>query len=76
MTLANRYGYVTSLINPTSNRHCTSTFTASIFSSDILRSLCFLSFAFGLICVDYFSVDPYQVKGGPSKNITILVQEL
>jgi hypothetical protein len=25
---------------------------------------------------DYFSADPYQVGGGPSKNFTVLVQEL
>jgi hypothetical protein len=49
-TLANHYGYLTSLINPTSNRRCTSSFVASIFSSDILRSFCFLGFAFGLTC--------------------------
>jgi hypothetical protein len=49
-TLANHCGYVTSLINPASNRHCTSAFTTSIFSSDILRSFCFLGFAFGLTC--------------------------
>jgi hypothetical protein len=46
--LANYCGYVTSLINRTSNRRCTSTFTASIFYSDILWSFCFLGFAFGL----------------------------
>jgi hypothetical protein len=48
--LANHCRYVTSLINPTCKRRCTSTFTASIFSSDILRSLCFFGFAFGLTC--------------------------
>jgi hypothetical protein len=47
-TLANHCGYVTSLINHVSNRHCTSAFAASIFSSDILQSFCFLGFAFGL----------------------------
>jgi hypothetical protein len=26
--------------------------------------------------LDYFPAGPYQVGGGPSKNITILVQEL
>jgi hypothetical protein len=46
--LANHCGYVTSLINPTSNRHCTSAFAASIFSFDILRSFYFLGFTFGL----------------------------
>jgi hypothetical protein len=48
--LANHYGYVTSMIHPASNRCCTSAFTASIFSSHILRSFCFLGFAFGLTC--------------------------
>jgi hypothetical protein len=47
-TLANHCGYVTSLMNPASNRSCTSTFAASIFSSDILRSFCFLGFMLGL----------------------------
>jgi hypothetical protein len=47
-TLANHCGYATSLTNPASNRHCTSAFIASIFSSDILRSFCFLGFTFGL----------------------------
>jgi hypothetical protein len=49
-TLANHCRYVTSLINPTSNRRCTSAFAASIFSSDILRSFYFLGFTFGLTC--------------------------
>jgi hypothetical protein len=49
-TLANHCGYCTSLINLASNNHCTLAFTASIFSSDILRSFCFLGFAFGLTC--------------------------
>jgi hypothetical protein len=47
---ANHCGYVTSLINPASNRHCTSTFVASIFSSDILQSFYFLGFVFWLTC--------------------------
>jgi hypothetical protein len=34
--LASHCGYVTSLINPTSSRCCTSTFITSIFSSNIL----------------------------------------
>jgi hypothetical protein len=49
-TLTNHYGYITSLINPVSNRCCTSAFATSIFSSDILRSFCFLGFEFGLTC--------------------------
>jgi hypothetical protein len=49
-TLANHCGYVTSLINPASNRHRTSAFATSIFSSNILRSFCFLGFTFGLTC--------------------------
>jgi hypothetical protein len=48
--LATHYGYVTSLINPASNRRCTSAFATAIFSSDILQSFCFLGFAFGLTC--------------------------
>jgi hypothetical protein len=47
---ANHCGYLTSLINPASNSRCTSAFTASIFSSDILRSFFFLGIAFGLTC--------------------------
>jgi hypothetical protein len=47
---ANHCRYVTSLINPASNMRCTSTFTTFIFSSDILRSFCFLGFALGLTC--------------------------
>jgi hypothetical protein len=50
ITLANHCEYVTSLINPASNRRCTSAFAVSIFSSDILRSFYFLGFAFGLTC--------------------------
>jgi hypothetical protein len=50
MTLANHYGYRTSLINTTSNNRCTSAFTTSIFSSDILWSFFFLGFAYGLTC--------------------------
>jgi hypothetical protein len=49
-TLANHYEYVTSLINPASNRCYTSAFTASIFFTYILRSFCFLGFTFGLTC--------------------------
>jgi hypothetical protein len=48
--LVNQYEYVTSLINLVYNRRCTSAFTTSIFSSDILRSFCFLGFTFGLPC--------------------------
>jgi hypothetical protein len=48
--LANHCEYVTSLINLASDRCCTSAFTASVFSSDILWSFCFLGFAFGLTC--------------------------
>jgi hypothetical protein len=48
--LANHCRYVTSLINPASNRRCTSAFVASIVSSDILQSFCFLDFALGLTC--------------------------
>jgi hypothetical protein len=48
--LANHCGYVTSLINPVSNRRCTSAFTTSIFSSGILRSFYFLGFTFRLTC--------------------------
>jgi hypothetical protein len=51
--LANHCGYVTSLINSASNRRCTSAFVASILSSDILQSFCFLGFAFGLTCSLY-----------------------
>jgi hypothetical protein len=47
-TLVNHCGYVTSLMNSASNRCCTSAFAAFIFSSDILRSFCFLGFVFGL----------------------------
>jgi hypothetical protein len=49
-TLANHCGYVTSLINHASNRRCTLVFATSIFSSDILRSFCFLGFTFVLTC--------------------------
>jgi hypothetical protein len=49
-TLANHCGYVTSLINSTSNTRCTLAFATSIFSSHILRSFCFLNFTFGLTC--------------------------
>jgi hypothetical protein len=49
-TLANHCRYVTSLINPVSNRCCTSAFAASIFSSDILWSFFFLGFVFRLTC--------------------------
>jgi hypothetical protein len=49
-TMANHCGYVTYLINPASNRHYTSAFASSIFSSNILRSFCFLGFAFGFTC--------------------------
>jgi hypothetical protein len=48
--LASHCEYLTSLINPASNNRYTSAFTASIFSSDILRSFCFLGFACGLTC--------------------------
>jgi hypothetical protein len=48
--LVNHCGYVTSLINPASNRRCTSALATSIFSSDILRRFYFLGFAFGLTC--------------------------
>jgi hypothetical protein len=49
-TLANHCGYVTSLINPASNRCCTSAFATSIFSSDILQNFFFMGLAFGLTC--------------------------
>jgi hypothetical protein len=48
-TLANHYGYLTSLMNLASNSRCTSAFAASTFSSDILWSFYFLDFTCGLI---------------------------
>jgi hypothetical protein len=48
--LASHCGYLTSLMKHASNNHCTLGFTASIFSSDFLRSFCFLGFACGLTC--------------------------
>jgi hypothetical protein len=50
MTLASHCGYLTSLINPASNRHWTSAFATFIFSSDIFQSFYFLGFTFGLTC--------------------------
>jgi hypothetical protein len=47
-TFASHCGYPTSLMNPASNNLCTSAFTASIFSSDILWSFCFLGSVCGL----------------------------
>jgi hypothetical protein len=47
---ASHSGYVTSRLKPASNRRWTSARTTSTFSSDILRSFCFLGFAHGLIC--------------------------
>jgi hypothetical protein len=47
---ASHWGYATSLIKPASSSLCTSAFAVSTFSSDILRSFCFLGFAHGLTC--------------------------
>jgi hypothetical protein len=47
---ASHCGYLTSLMNLTSNNLCTLAFTNSIFSSDILRSFCILGFACWLTC--------------------------
>jgi hypothetical protein len=49
-TLASHCRYLTSLMNLASNSHCISAFTASTFSSDILRSFCFMGFTCGLTC--------------------------
>jgi hypothetical protein len=68
---SNHYGYVTSLINPTSNRRCTSAFAASIFSSDILRSFFFLGFAFGLtynLCSITSLLTPIKSEGDQAKT--------
>jgi hypothetical protein len=50
MMFASHSGYFISLMKPTSNNLCTSTFAASTFSSTILQSFCFLCFALGLTC--------------------------
>jgi hypothetical protein len=49
-TFANHWGYATSLMKPTSSSHRTLAIATSIFSSDILKSFCFLGFALRLTC--------------------------
>jgi hypothetical protein len=74
-TLANHCGYVTSLINRTSNRRCTSTFAASIFSPDILWSFCFLGFAFGLtysLCSITSLLTPIKLEVDQAKTLLFL----
>jgi hypothetical protein len=74
-TLANHFRYVTSLIIPASNKRCTSAFVASIFSSDILQSSCFLGFTFVLTC-NLCMITSLQTPIKSKVDITILVQEL
>jgi hypothetical protein len=65
-------------MKPASSSLWTSAFTASIFSSDILRSFCFLGFMFGLtysLCSIISLLTPNGVEGGPHKSIIIFVKE-
>jgi hypothetical protein len=78
-TFACHYGYLTSLINPASNSHCTSAFAASTFSFDILRSFCFLGFVCGLtcnLCLITSLLTPTTSEVDHAKNIIVLIKEL
>jgi hypothetical protein len=77
-TLASHCGYATSQMKHASSSLWTSAFTASIFSSDILRSFFFLGFTFGLtwsLCSIISLLTPNEIKGRPRENITVFVKE-